>query len=413
MLFKKLWIRLKYVYLRFLEENIFWTLTQIIIRVYKLLIYILFLPVSLALRILGYRFLTVNTARIGHLAGEVDCFLKMQNLGLINNNYKYFIFNTSSICNIAFWGYIKKKISTIENPILCFILRCMCFAPGVRLNVSDYLLALNQPAKYYEVCRSWNDRPPIFTLDAGHIVLGVKILNALGIPTGAPYVCIHIRASGYSIKDDLVHQHRNFHLATFDKAIDEILNRGYYCILMGDASAKRISIRSRVIDYAHSEYKSDIMDVFLCATTEFFLGNSSGLFILSTIFGRPCALSNMLPFVCTGFTNRDISISKLLRKFGEKNYLGYAEILSGGIANFRNSIQYEQGRIEVISNSSEDICNLVRDMFSLLDKKISSDEITEINKYFLQNLKPDNYSFKTSSNIAPSFIGKYKEIFNK
>jgi putative glycosyltransferase (TIGR04372 family) len=412
MFLKKLVVRLKYAYLRFLEEGIFWTLTQVIIRAYKFLIYILLLPVTFTLRILGYRFLTVNTARIGHLVGEVDCFLKMQDLGLINAGYKYFIFNNSIICNIKFWEYIKKKILTIDNPILCCILRYMCFGPGVRFNVFDYLLALNQPAKYYEVCRSWGERPPIFSLDTGHIASGVKILNALGVPIGEPYICIHIRTSGFSTKDDLVHQHRNFQLSTFKEAIDEILSRGYYCILMGDSSAQRISISSKVIDYAHSEYKSDMMDVFLCATAKFFLGNSSGLFILSTAFGTPCALSNMLPFACTGFTKKDISIPKILKNSITGEYLKYSQILENGVANYRNAKQYEMSGIEVISNSGIDIRNLVCDMFAFLDQKISSNEITRKNNYFLNKLQPNNYCFETSSYMAPSFIEKYNDIFD-
>ena len=67
---------------------------------------------------------------------------------------------------------------------------------------------------------------------------------------------------------------------------------------------------------------------------------------------------------------------------------------------------------EVISNSGIDIRNLVCDMFAFLDQKISSNEITRKNNYFLNKLQPNNYCFETSSYMAPSFIEKYNDIFD-
>jgi putative glycosyltransferase (TIGR04372 family) len=406
-------LRFLFAYLRYCDEGFIWTIKEIFCRLSKFCFYLLFIPLTLILRVFGYRFITVDTSRIGHLAGEADCFLKLLALGFIDERYKFFILSRSSVCNKVFLEYIKKKITVFDYPVVNTLIRFMCVGPGVKFDISNYVLSISKAAKYYEVCREWDNRKPIFLLEEQHKKIGYKVLSDLGVPVGAPYVCIHVRTSGYSTKDDLVHKHRNFNLATFDEAIDEILNRGYYCILMGDSSAQRISTKSKVIDYAHSEYKSDMMDVFFCATTEFFLGNSSGLFILSTVFGRPCALSNMLPFVCTGFTKKDISIPKLLKNSITGEYLKYSQILEDGVANYRNAKQYEMSGIEVISNSGIDIRNLVCDMFAFLDQKISSDEITRKNNFFLKKLQPNSYCFKTSSYIAPSFVEKYKEIFDK
>lgn len=118
----------------------------------------------------------------------------------------------------------------------------MCFLPGIRFDISNYILSINSAAKYYEVNRLWGDRNPIFELNNEHKTACSKILPKLGILTGAPYVCIHTRSLGYSSEDDAVHSHRNFSLTSFNDAIKEILNRGYYCILMGDESARKLIV---------------------------------------------------------------------------------------------------------------------------------------------------------------------------
>ena len=410
-MFKSLKIRCLFIYLRFIEENIGWTLREIAYRLFQFIIYIFLLPITLILRILGFRCLSINTRRIGHLAGEIDCFIKMQSLGLINPNYRYFIYSDSGVANRVFLDYVSNKITSITTPAVSLILKYLCFGPGIKYSVSNYLLAINGAAKYYDVCSLWGDRPPCFSLNEEHVLHGLGVLSDLGLPADSSYVCVHVRSQGFILSDDMVHAHRNFTVDSLDKAIQEIVERGHFCILMGDSSSQRISPRRMVIDYAHSVYKSDMMDVFLCASAKFFLGNSSGLFIMSSVFGTPCALSNMLPFVCTGFTKKDISIPKLLKCTKTGKYLKYSKILESGVANYRNAKQYELAEIAVIQNTESDISDLVQDMLAFLDQKITSDVLARKSEFFLKMLQPESYSFKTASYLSPRFVEKNREIF--
>ena len=54
------------------------------------------------------------------------------------------------------------------------------------------------------------------------------------------------------------------------------MERGAWCLRMGDPSMRPMPRAPRVIDYAHSAIRSDWMDVFLCARCRFFIGNTSG-----------------------------------------------------------------------------------------------------------------------------------------
>lgn len=403
--------KLYFAYLRILSEGFLWAILEITKRLIKFNFYIILLPAIFLLRFMGYRFLNINAARIGHLAGEIDCFVKLRTLGFIDTRYKYIIFSKSIICNQVLWHYVKKNVNTIDNKYICKLLDLMTIGPGIKFDISNYILSINQSAKYYDVCRLWSGRDPVFLLEENHYQTGSAILREMGIPINSQFVCIHVRTKGYFKGDESVHEHRNFSSDSVLKAISEIVNRGYYCVIMGDVSAPNFIISDRVKNYAHSQFKSDLMDVFLCANAKFFLGNSSGLFILSTVFGVPCALCNMLPFTCTGFTYRDLSIPKLIRKLSDGSYLNYHEIIRNNITSFRNSIQYMREGVESVSNSEDDILNLVSDMFDRLNGKLSFDVLVSENKIFLEKLLPNHYCYGTSSHLSPRFIRKYLKIF--
>ena len=42
--------------------------------------------------------------------------------------------------------------------------------------------------------------------------------------------------------------------------------------------------------------------------SKFILGNTSGIALVGSIFGTPCALANMTPISASGFNSKDISI---------------------------------------------------------------------------------------------------------
>ena len=167
-MFKAIKLRFLFAYLRYCEEGFIWTIKEILCRLIIFYIYLILFPVTLALRVYGYRCITVNISRIGHLAGEVDCFLKLQTLGFIEMKYKYFMLSNSTVCNNVFLDYIKKKIVVVDHPVLSILLRFMSIGPGIKFDISSYLLSISKAAKYYEVCRQWGNRPPIFLLEEQH-----------------------------------------------------------------------------------------------------------------------------------------------------------------------------------------------------------------------------------------------------
>jgi putative glycosyltransferase (TIGR04372 family) len=167
----------------------------------------------------------------------------------------------------------------------------------------------------------------------------------------------------------------------------------------------------RVVDYSRHRLRSERMDIVLCARARFFLGNTSGVALVSTAFGVPCALANMIPFSNLAPLSRDISIPKLLFHRGESRLLRFDEILGSPAANYRFARSYENDGIVPIENTAEEILELVREMLDRLDgtfEETADDKAQQ--QRFRRLLRPGHYSFGSVSRVGAAFLRKYRHL---
>jgi len=167
-----------------------------------------------------------------------------------------------------------------------------------------------------------------------------------------------------------------------------------------------------VIDYAHSGRKSEWMDVFLCAHCRFFLGNSSGLYLLSSLFGVPSALANLIPVSSSlSVIPVDIGTPKVLRRRGTGELLKYTEILASPLGNFRFTEQYSEAGVIVEENTPEDIRDLALEMLGRCEGSVvytPEDEVLQ--KRFQGLFREGHYSFGAASRVGRDFLQKHADI---
>jgi putative glycosyltransferase (TIGR04372 family) len=215
-----------------------------------------------------------------------------------------------------------------------------------REDMLQYFTAIGETAKYNDIFSKWGERAPLLELAPSDIERGEAALRQLGLPEGARFVCFHSRDAGYSPNDERWHSYRNTSVESYLPAMTALYERGLYGMRMGDPTMPAMPETDGLIDYARSPLRSDWMDVFLCARCEFFLGNSSGLYLVSIAFGRPTALANLAPMSSTlGGGPRELGIPKLLWLEKEHRHLRFAEIFSTPVANYRFAEQYQAAGI--------------------------------------------------------------------
>src|SRR6185437_2163972 len=88
---------------------------------------------------------------------------------------------------------------------------------------------------------------------------------------------------------------RNADIKTYLSAIHEIESRGMKVVRIGDPSMSDIADMPSVVDYAHSEYRSGLMDCLLIASSSFLLCTSSGPVAVAQILGVGVCMTNLAP----------------------------------------------------------------------------------------------------------------------
>ncbi|WP_413992682.1 TIGR04372 family glycosyltransferase [Labrys okinawensis] len=356
-----------------------------------------------------YRFVVITIpGRIGHLAIELDWFLKQQVLGQYTAIRPIVLLPYSEAANPALLRVWGNYLTLISNPIAITVLKPLVRLESLRIDLHSVACTLDEAAQYQDVVKSWGDRPPLFKLPESLNEKGRKALEELGMPPGGWFVCIHARDGVYSPGDEHLHIYRNSDIANCLAAVDAIIARGGWCIRMGERGTASLPDRPGLINYPDTHLKSDWMDLYLASHARFFLGNTSGLCLIATISGVPCALANMAPYgACYGMGSKDISIPKRLKRLDGSD-ARLAEIFASDVSSFRFAEQYRQAGWVVEENTEEQIRELVLEMLDRLDGVFRETSAAEhLQQAFRRLLTPRHYTYGTTSRIGEAFLSQY------
>jgi putative glycosyltransferase (TIGR04372 family) len=320
----------------------------------------------LQLNLMGIRFLREFTTNIGHM-GFLDAYVKAGLLGMRSNDKPVLLFGRKPLansCYIEYWRkYIPEMISSPES---------FGLLEGIVDYVEDHVHGFMDEkgrqqmsffyGRYAEILGRWEREQgyPLLALTEDHAGGGRNCLKEMGVPEDAWYVGLHVRHDDW----DYI---RNANIMNYLPAIEAITAAGGWVIRMGDPGMTPLPPLPHVVDYALGPYKSDWMDVFLWATSRFFVGTISGPYQIPPTFGKPCVLSNIAPIVGTPTYCRDIKIFKRYFSRNEKRFLTYRE-LAGISAGFVTSAGHlSTFNIELKENSPEEIREAVQEMIDRLN----------------------------------------------
>ena len=369
--------------------------------------------IAYILYILNVRILPViHINAIGHLAIEPDCYVKEEILGLHPKYRTIILAPYSQVANHCLLDYWSKYFYIITNPLLCSLLHPFLWQKKIMYDINNYAMNVKDTARIYEINSKWHDREPLLSLSKSHRQRGQQCLRELGLPENAWFVCVHCREPGNRIQDS-GHTSRDADINSYILAMEAIVENGGWCIRMGDIFMKPLPKMKNVIDYCHTNIKSNWMDVYLCASCKFVLGCNSGFTCLANIYGVPCAMANSIPMSHIAVTSLDITIPKLLWSKYKSRYLTFNEIFNSAMAECEYFIthSYEKDGIKIIDNTPEDIRDLSIEMFNVTNNTmIYSDEDMRLQEKFKSLIRPGHYCYGSSSRIGRDFLRKYVNL---
>lgn len=372
---------------------------------------VLLFPISAVLHLVGYRRLNFVTTRIGHLAAEPDCFLKARALGELPDRKWFFLADPAWVANDHLAGYWSRLIPAVRTPVACRLLGRLSALGLMRYDVGRYVQWYDRAQEIYRLNARWAGRPPLLSLTLDDEVRAQQALSALGVPADRWFVAVHVREGGFAPDEEVRHRHRNADPWALVAAMQEIVARGGWCIRMGDPTMQRLDGIQGVVDYAHHPLRSARLDVVLCAKARFFLGNSSGLGFVASVFGRPSLLVNVVPMAGIAPWPGDLSIPKLYWSTAERRYLAFHEVLATPAASYRFAAQYDAAGIELHDNTAEEIRDAAIEMLDLLEDNGRPNPLDEeLSARFIALLGPSDYGYGAASRISGRFLRRHADL---
>ena len=392
------------------HQNTLTKCARVLLFFIRLTLSIPLIPISLLFLFSKYRYVNIFVDRIGHLAIEPDILIKSQLLGEIKNFTPIVLAPKYRVSNNHLLRYWKNYLVIIQNPIACLILRSIFFWGIGEFSVSKFMRNIGSNQSGFAISSRWGNRDPLLKASKEDEQWLKESLDQLGLPEGSWFVCIHNREGGFSPIDEHIQHHRNCDIENMRGAIEEITLRGGWVIRLGDPTMKAFkNPPSNYIEYAHSKLKSERMDILLCAKAKFLLGNTSGIALVASVFGTPCALSNMTPISALGIGKKDISIPKLYYSYDLKRILTISELISMNLESCQYANFYDAKKISLIENSNEEIRELALEMFDNLGS--FTNEADPLQEQFKNLLSDQSYSHGSPANLARVFLKKYIHLF--
>lgn len=235
----------------------------------------------------------------------------------------------------------------------------------------------------------------------------LSILKNIGLTKEDRFICLCVRDSEYlrlvfPNTDWSEHNHRDSNINTYVKAAEFLASKGYKVVRMGKIVSNKIeSTCSSVIDYANSELRSDMLDVYLFSHACFIITTSTGMDFLGALFRVPMGMVNIV-------SPKSIFQGELIKSFQLKEMidltsgqqLGLEELLERGYSKAYHSSDFVGMNIKLIDNTSEDLCNFFSEMERLvrgeLSEQFSPDVISILEKRKVLN--------KNWAKLSPSWL---------
>ena len=129
----------------------------------------------------------------------------------------------------------------------------------------------------------------------------------------------------------------------------------------------------KVIDYAHSSLKSELMDLYLISECKFFIGISSGPYVVSNLLKKPVLSVNMTDWGASMILKKnDLAIPKHVYSLSKRRFFSVKEVLDHPkmVQIYGNTL----GDFELIENSSDEICEAIEEFLN----RTSSHEYSDL-----------------------------------
>jgi putative glycosyltransferase (TIGR04372 family) len=361
--------------------------------------------------VIKIRFGRLYTSRIGHLCFNMDNYLSSRR---VRESNEWGVFGIDKrISNKAIYNFWRQQerilLTKIANPPLDFL---NTLIPTSRLLISW------QKELHPEVSFASASQPNI-VLGQSEEIRGEKLLKSLGITQ--PYICLHNRDSAYLDhfgSDGNNHDYRDFDFDDFELGIRRITELGEMAVRLGKKIKSEYKIDNSMFASITGSKRSDFLDFYLIAKSQFFVGGNTGFSVVARLFRKSQLLVNYIPLRLqdlSAWGTESLVVPKKLYKISGKRYLRLSEMVALPYdIHYKGDFFGDLG-LRVDNNSQEEIANAIVEMQSRLAGTWHDSEIQkQLQNQFWESVGRERYSKlirdELKIKISSTFLEKNLEL---
>ena len=352
-----------------------------------------------------FRFGIIRSSRVGHFIANTELYLCKKKLKLDNTKLHFDVISYDSygISNSFLEKNYKREINVYPNfmvkpitDLLNYFKNKNSFTQKFQINTLNAGGDRDIDGLLYKIQHS-------FKFDHKDISIIEKQLKHFNLDFSSKFICLNVRDEAYLNKtfpqgDWNYHNYRNWNIQNFIKASESLTKRGYKVIRMGKIVKEKMSTNNpMIIDYANSEYKSDLLDIYLHTKCFFTATTGTGIDLGSYVSRRPMAWI-VVPVASFYSFKNNFFATKHHKHLDTKQKLTLSEIFEMGLANYgskiesNNEIILEQLNDDEINSYLLEVLDILEGKFvwNEDDKKLQSEFWNKykflIDKYKLNHL---------------------------
>jgi putative glycosyltransferase (TIGR04372 family) len=249
-------------------------------------------------------------------------------------------------------------------------------------------------------------------------------LRRQGWSDGEKFVCLLVRDSEYLKTEEWssnynwdYHNYRDSEINTYLPAMTWLVENDIWVFRMGRCMKRPLKSKSnKVIDYAFSNDKSDLLDIWLFANCNLCISTLTGLDMVSDVYRRPLLAINFLPLIDMYSWSNSINHPKNLIWKNTKQPLTLREVLKH---QYNNGAYYEQYGIEIVDLTEDEIKSTVQECWRRIEgSHIESEErMEEQNLFWKILMSTENFSkyhgyIHKDTRISIEFLSKNLDFLN-
>ncbi len=378
-----------------------------------LIIFLLFPFIFLVIKITKFFFIIriteLLTNRYGHLVLNPEIYLleKKKEEEKSKKYLDFFYESRHGICNKELLNLWKRKILIFPRNILepIDILLKKIYSTNNIHTVSGFNDKVRDINCYFD-----NQEPSfILSQEQEKYCFDILLKNGIDIKK-IRYVCLFNRDDAYlnsfkKKKDWYYLSHHNYKINKFTLAANSLTERDVYVFRMGaKVEGKFGQGNSKIIDYANSNFRSELMDIFLATKCLFAISCGTGSSHIAIMYRKPILDLNANLHHLMTFMKDSLLLAKHYYSKDKKRNLTLNEILQYEETSIRHRHNLDKYKIDIIDCTEIEIKDATIELLDRIDGIYKETED-------VRNLQ-NKYKLKNWNNIT-KFINEKKYYFHK